>query len=86
MSEFLASIEIYRSSPLLYYAIWLVIIAGPILIITAVAFFARVFYLDRHPEHPYWEKLMKEHGLRMNPAKCVRPSLLDVGYLFRDGR
>jgi|JI8StandDraft_2_1071088.scaffolds.fasta_scaffold00228_24 hypothetical protein len=86
MSELLTSIEIYRSSPLLYFAIWLIVIATPIVVIAAVAIFGRMIYLDRHPEHAYWQRLMKEHGLRMNPAGGVRPSLLDPGYLFRDGR
>lgn len=86
MSEFLTSIEIYRSSPLLYYAIWLVLVVTPVVVIAAVAILGRMIYLDRRPEHPYWQKLMDEHGLRLNPAGRVRPSLLDPGYLFRDGR
>jgi hypothetical protein len=86
MSELLVSIEAYRSSPALYFLIWAVVIATPTMIVAAVAILGRLIYLDRHPEHPHWAKVMKEHGLRMNPASGVRPSLFDIGYLFRDGR
>jgi hypothetical protein len=86
MSDFLAAIEAYRSSPLLYFMIWFLVIATPIMIISAVVIMGRLLYLDRHPEHPYWAKVMKEYGLRMNPAEGARPPFLDYGYLYRDGR